>query len=186
MPQRASSVVRRMRAMNKPERASHAQRFFKTGPGQYGAGDRFLGLSVPQIRTLAREFRDLPLEEIEKLLDSRWHEARLLAVILLSNAYRHADIATQQRIYRLYLRRTDRVNNWDLVDASAPKIVGAHLLRRSREPLRKLARSKSLWERRIAMVATHHLIRNDDFDDALAIAELLLNDAEDLMHKAVG
>jgi len=172
--------------MGNPKRAVHSLRFFKTGPGQYGEGDRFLGLTVPQIRTVSREFRDLPLAEIEKLLDSRWHEVRLLAVILLANAYRRADVPTQERIYRLYLRRTDRINNWDLVDVSAPNIVGAHLLRRSRAPLRKLARSKSIWRRRIAMIATHHLIRERDFDDALQIAELLLDDREDLMHKAVG
>ena len=186
MRQRASAVVRRMRELGKPQRASHSQRFFKTGPGQYGEGDHFLGLTVPQIRAVSREFRDLSLAEVEKLLESRWHEVRLLAVILLANAYRRGDAATQQRIYRLYLRRTDRINNWDLVDISAPTIVGAHLLRRSREPLRKLARSKSLWERRIAMIATQYLIREREFDDALEIAESLLNDPEDLMHKAVG
>jgi len=172
--------------MGNPKRGEFSERFFKTGSGQYGEGDRFLGLTVPQIRSASREFRDLPLAEVEKLLESRWHEIRLLALIVLANSYRRADAATQQQIYRLYLRRTDRINNWDLVDVSAPNIVGAHLLRRSRAPLRKLARSKNLWERRIAVVATQHLIQEGQFDDTLDLAELLLGDREDLMHKAVG
>jgi 3-methyladenine DNA glycosylase AlkD len=154
--------------------------------GEYGAGDRFLGLNVPQIRQLAAEFRDLPLSEIEMLLESRWHEARLLAVLLLANAYPKADGATKERIYRLYLRRTDRINNWDLVDVSAPQVVGAHLLRRSRTPLRRLARSRNLWERRIAVLATQHFIQHSEFDDTLRLAELLMNDQHDLIHKAVG
>jgi 3-methyladenine DNA glycosylase AlkD len=183
---RASAVVRRMKELADPRRAVISQRFFKTAPGQYGAGDKFLGLTVPQIRTLSSEFAELPLAEIETLLKSPWHEARLLAVVLLADGYRRGDAGTRERIYRLYLRRTDRINNWDLVDASAPNIVGAHLLDRSRAPLRKLARSKNLWERRIAVVATQYLIQQRQFDDTLELAALLLDDEEDLMHKAVG
>ncbi|HEY8174953.1 MAG TPA: DNA alkylation repair protein [Gemmatimonadaceae bacterium] len=179
-------VLRRMRELADPRRAVISQRFFKSGAGQYGAGDKFLGLTVPQIRALSREIGVLPLPEIEKLLESDLHEARLLALILLTSAYRRGDAKVRERIYRLYLRRTDRINNWDLVDLSAPNIVGAHLLDRSRAPLRTLARSKSLWERRIAVVATQHLIQQRQFDDTLELAELLLGDEEDLMHKAVG
>jgi 3-methyladenine DNA glycosylase AlkD len=182
----ASSVVRRLRKLADPQRALISQRFFKSGAGQYGAGDKFLGLTVPQIRALAREVGVLPLPELERLLESDLHEVRLLALILLTSAYRRGDAGTRDRIYRLYLRRTDRINNWDLVDLSAPNIVGAHLLDRSRAPLRTLARSKSLWERRIAVVATQHLIQQRQFDDTLELAELLLGDEEDLMHKAVG
>ena len=178
--------MRRIRQLADPRRGLSSQRFFKTGRGQYGEGDRFLGLTVPQIRGIAREFAALPLAEVEKLLESPWHEARLLAVVLLANGYRRGDAGTRNRIYRLYLRRTDRINNWDLVDVSAPSVVGAHLLDRSRAPLRKLARSKNLWERRIAIVATQHLIQQRQFDDTLALAELLFDDEEDLMHKAVG
>jgi 3-methyladenine DNA glycosylase AlkD len=175
-----------MQTLKDPRRAASSQRFFRTGPDEYGHGDRFLGLDVGQIRALAREFAGLALDEVETLLESPWHEARLLGVIILANAYRGADASTRARIYRLYLRRTDRINNWDLVDSSAPGIVGAHLVGRSRAPLRKLARSKSVWERRIAVVATQHLIRLGEFDDTLRLAEQLSNDEHDLIHKAVG
>jgi 3-methyladenine DNA glycosylase AlkD len=184
--QRASSVLRRMHGLSDPRRATSSARFFRTGPGEYGAGDRFLGLDAPQIRELAREFRSLPLSEVETLLESPWHEARLLAAVLLANAYGRGDDKTRDQVYRLYLRRTDRVNNWDLVDSSAPYIVGAHLLERSRAPLYKLARSKNVWERRIAIVATQHLIRHGEFDDTLRLAEQLIDDEHDLIHKAVG
>lgn len=185
-PTRASDVMRRLRRMADPARAAGLQRFFRTGPGEYGAGDRFLGLHVPQIRGLAREFSSLPLGEVEALLAVEWHEVRLLALIILSDAYRRADAKTRERIYRVYLRRRRRVNNWDLVDLSAPNIVGAHLFERSRAPLYDLARSRSLWDRRIAIVATHYFIRRGDFDDTLRIAELLERDDHDLIHKAVG
>jgi 3-methyladenine DNA glycosylase AlkD len=178
--------MRRLRAFRNARRAAISQRFFRTAPGDYGHGDRFLGLDVGQIRTLAREYADLPLADIETLLESPWHEARLLAVIILANAYRRGDTKTRERVYQLYLRRTDRINNWDLVDSSAPGIVGAHLVGRSRAPLRRLARSKSVWERRIAVVATQHLIRLGEFDDTLRLASQLANDEHDLIHKAVG
>jgi len=175
-----------MRRLADPARAAGSQRYFRTAPGEYGAGDRFMGLDAAQIRRLAREFARLSLPEVEALLESPWHEARLLAVVLLANAYARADARAQAGIYRLYLRRTDRINNWDLVDASAPEVVGGHLLERSRAPLRKLARSQSVWERRIAVVATHHFIRRGDFDDTLRLARLLMDDEHDLIHKAVG
>ena len=178
--------MREMRRLADPGTAAGSQRYFRTAPGQYGEGDRFLGLDASQIRALARKFAKLPLREIEALLESPWHEARLLAVVLLANAYPRADAKTQAQIYRLYLSRTDRINNWDLVDASAPEVVGGHLLERPRAPLYKLARSKSLWERRIAVVATHVFIRRGEFDDTLRLAELLMDDKHDLIHKAVG
>lgn len=182
----AAAIEKRLKTLGDPERAKFVQGFFKTKPGQYGAGDKFLGLSVPQVRAVARDLRGLPLTEIDALLHSPWHEVRLLAVVLLANRYPKSDAKTQDAIYRLYLSRTDRINNWDLVDVSAPQIVGAHLMERSRAPLRKLAKSKSLWERRIAVVATHHFIRHDDFAETIALAEQLLDDGQDLMHKAVG
>ena len=175
-----------MKAFADPKRAVGLQRFFRTGPGEYGEGDKFLGLYVPQVRQIAAEYKDLSLPEIEKLLASPWHEARVVALVLLTNGYGRGDAKTKDRIYRFYMRRANRVNNWDLVDLSAPSIVGAHLLRRSRAPLRKLARSKNLWERRIAIVATQHLIANRDFDDTLYLAQLLFSDKHDLIHKAVG
>jgi 3-methyladenine DNA glycosylase AlkD len=182
----ARAVEKRLRALHNPARAEFVQGFFKSKPGEYGAGDKFLGLSVPQVRAIARELRALPLAEIEALLASPWHEVRLLAVILLAERYRKEDAATQEAIYRLYLRLTSRINNWDLVDSSAGPVVGAHLLRRSRAPLRRLARSRSLWERRIAIIATQHFIQRGEFDDTLQLAQQLLGDREDLIHKAVG
>ena len=131
-----------MRGMRNPARAAALMRFFKTGPGEYGEGDEFLGLTVPQIRALVKDYRDLALEEVEELLESKWHEARTLAVALLAARYPKATASQQSAIYRLYLRRTDRINNWDLVDISAPAVVGAHLFHRSRAPLRRLARSR--------------------------------------------
>ena len=179
-------AIRRLRELADPKHAVNLLRFFKTGPGQYGAGDQFLGLRVPQIRKVGREFRHLPLREVLELLQSKWHEVRLLALLIMVEQYKRGDERQRAEIYRQYLRNTSRINNWDLVDSSAPHIVGAYLRERSRAPLRKLARSKSLWERRIAMIATQHLIRNADFDDALHIAEILVRDENDLIHKAVG
>jgi 3-methyladenine DNA glycosylase AlkD len=179
-------LERRIHALANPGRARVMQRFFKTGPGEYGEGDRFLGLSVPQIRGLAREYRGAAVSELDRLLTSPWHETRLLAVIMLADAYRKADGPERERIYRLYLRRTDRINSWDLVDVTAPRVVGEHLVSRPRAVLRRLARSKRVWERRIAIIATQTFIRLGQYDDTLAIARMLLNDEHDLIHKAVG
>ena len=183
---RASIVARRLKACANPTRARLLLRFFKTGPGQYGEGDRFLGLTLPQVRNIAREFHALPLPEIEALLESPWHEARCAAGVILTRQYASADARGRTEIHRAYLRRTDCINNWDLVDLTAPVIVGTHLLNRSRSVLRRLARSKSLWERRIAIVATFAFIRESQFDDTFEIAEILLKDRHDLIHKAVG
>lgn len=162
------------------------RRFFKTGPGEYGEGDRFLGVRVPATRRVAREYRTLPLPDTLTLLQSEFHEERLLALVLLTHQYRKGDPDDRTRIYRAYLDHTCFINNWDLVDVSAEHIVGAYLLNRSRQPLHTLARSKSLWERRIAILSTFHFIRNGDFDETLKIAKMLLSDPHDLIHKAVG
>jgi 3-methyladenine DNA glycosylase AlkD len=169
-----------------PERAVLLQSYFKTGPGEYGAGDRFLGLRVPQIRALVKRFRDLPLAQTEELLHSGLHEERLLALLLLVQAYQAGDAAQRQCIYELYLANTRWINNWDLVDSSAEYIVGAHLQERDRAPLWALAQSAALWERRIAVLATFHFLRNREFSPTLRVARMLLNDREDLIHKAVG
>jgi 3-methyladenine DNA glycosylase AlkD len=182
-----SSVRRDLKKVARPERAKSNAWFFKTGPGDYGAGDRFLGVTVPQLRTLAREYRDMPLKYVVKLLQSPWHEERLLALLIMVDQYGRADAAGRQAIHQLYLRNTKSINNWDLVDSSAAQIVGAHLeQQRDRRVLRTLARSTSLWERRIAMIATYHYIRQRDYTDALTIAGLLRRDEHDLIHKAVG
>jgi 3-methyladenine DNA glycosylase AlkD len=167
-------------------RANVNKWFFKTGPGEYGEGDRFLGVTVPQLRQIARTHQDLPLPDAVRLLRSRWHEERLLALLILVRQYLRGDEGTRRAIHKAYLRNTRSINNWDLVDSSAPQIVGAHLDHADRSLLRRLARSKSVWERRMAMIATQHYIRNGEFDDALAIAALLRHDQHDLIHKAVG
>jgi 3-methyladenine DNA glycosylase AlkD len=181
-----NSVRRDIRKVARPERAKSNKWFFKTAPGEYGAGDRFLGVTVPQLRTLAREYRDMPLTYVIKLLQSRWHEERLLALMILVRQYVAADVRTRRTIHQLYLRNTRSINSWDLVDSSAAQIVGAHLETGNRRTLRRLARSKSLWERRIAMIATYHYIKQGDFRDALVVAELLVKDEQDLIHKAAG
>jgi 3-methyladenine DNA glycosylase AlkD len=179
-------VEKELRRRSSPSRAKALLWFFKTGPGQYGEGDRFLGLTMPQIRALAKECAHLTLTDIEALLESPWHESRSLAVVLLANRYPRANAAMQRAIYTLYLGRADRINNWDLVDISAPRVVGAHLLTRARAPLHRLAKSHDLWERRIAIVSTAMFIGNGQFDDTLRIAVTLINDPHDLIHKAVG
>ena len=160
--------------------------FFKTGPGEYGEGDRFLGIRVPTIRSVARRHADLPLPGIRALLKSVYHEERLLALLIMVLQFQRGDEAKRRALYELYLSSTDRINNWDLVDLSAQQIVGAWLFDRSRRPLRGLARSASLWERRIAIVATYHYIKQGDVSDTLSIAEILLHDTHDLIHKAAG
>ncbi len=169
-----------------PEVATASQWFFKTGPGEYGEGDRFIGIRVPMLRKLAREHRDLPRRDVLKLLHSPIHEQRAVALLILVAQYERGDKATRQEIYELYLGNLQQVNNWDLVDCSAHKIVGEHLALRSKRPLHRLARSRVLWERRVAIIATLTYIRVGAFDETFTIAEMLLDDQEDLIHKAVG
>jgi 3-methyladenine DNA glycosylase AlkD len=186
MSDTAQSVLRELRALGNSEDAVFLQRFFKTGPGEYGEGDVFLGIRVPATRKVASKFAKLPLPEIEKLLQAREHEARLLAVILLGMQYKKGDVAARQRIFDTYLAHSEFINNWDIVDTSAPNIVGAHLFGGSTAILDKLAKSKSLWERRVAIIATMYFIKKDDYAPTLRIAETLLRDEHDLIHKAVG
>jgi 3-methyladenine DNA glycosylase AlkD len=182
----ANEISKRLQKMGDKEDAQFLQRFFKTGPGQYGEGDIFLGIRVPAVRNLAKEYKDLPLKEALSLLKSPYHEVRLFALISLVNAFAKAKEPSQKKIYDLYLANTNYINNWDLVDLSAPNIVGAYLFAKNRKPLYQLVKSKSLWERRIAVLATFYFIKNNQFDDCLKIAEILLGDKEDLIHKAVG
>jgi 3-methyladenine DNA glycosylase AlkD len=188
MPTRlsATAIRQRLAALANPAAAAGSLRFFKTGKGQYGEGDRFRGIRVPVLRGLLREYRGISLSESLRLLKSRYHEDRLLALMRMVELFVRGDKARQGLIYRSYLLNTRYINNWDLVDASAEHIVGGWLWARSRRPLRRLARSAVLWERRIAILATFHFIRKRDFAETLAIARLLLNDEEDLIHKATG
>jgi 3-methyladenine DNA glycosylase AlkD len=176
----------RLQRLGTKKRAQVSQSFFKTGPGEYGAGDIFLGVTVPELRKLALEYQAITLAETVRLLQSPIHEERLLALLLLVRSCARGDKDTKKRIYELYLQNTRYVNNWDLVDASAEHIVGAFLMERSKKPLYDLAKSKDLWERRIAIMATFHFIKSNEFAETLKIAGMLLSDKEDLIHKAVG
>ena len=187
MPTTTARIIqKRLRQFASKAKAALLQRFFKTGPGQYGEGDKFLGVMVPQTRQVVKEFLDTPLAEVVKLLRSPWHEERLCALLLLVSKFERGDDVMRKKVFGLYLRNTQYVNNWDLVDLSAHKIVGPYLDGGSRSLLHRLVRSKSLWERRIAVVATFPYIGRSDFADSLALAEKLLDDDHDLMHKAVG
>ncbi len=169
-----------------PEKAKILSRFFKTGKGEYGEGDVFLGIKVPEQRKVAKKYTDLTLGDLQKLLSSKVHEHRLTASIILVNKYQKADEKGEKEIYNFYLKNTGNINNWDIVDTSAPKIVGAYLQDKDKSILYQLAKSDSLWERRIAILSTFRFIKDNEFDDALKISEILLNDEHDLMHKAVG
>jgi 3-methyladenine DNA glycosylase AlkD len=179
-------IRKRLQKMGDKKDARFLQGFFKTGAGQYGEGDIFLGIRVPALRKLAKEYKVLPPEEVLPLLRSPYHEERLFALIFFVNAFAQGDETIQKKIYNLYMANTRHINNWDLVDISAPNIVGAFLMERSKKPLYQLAKAKSLWERRIAVLATFYFIRGNKFSDSLKIAGILLRDKEDLIHKAVG
>ncbi|MEN6587850.1 MAG: DNA alkylation repair protein [Sulfuricella sp.] len=179
-------IQSRLHSLANPETALVLQGFFKTGPGQYGAGDVFLGIKVPAIRAVAREFPGVKLDPVLDLLHSRFHEERLLALLFLLRHFAAGGADERRNAYQAYLANTAWINNWDLVDLSAPPVVGAYLADQVRDPLYQLVRSPSLWERRIAMVATLRFIRRGEFDDTLLLAEHLLHDREDLMHKATG
>lgn len=181
-----AEIKAELRQLADPVRATHSLRFFKTGPGDYGEGDRFLGLTVPQMRTLARKYRGLGDDDTLELLASPWHEDRLVALLLLVDGYRRGDDNRRHKVHRAYLANTCWINNWDLVDSSAEYVVGAHLEAEEIALLEKLARSKELWERRIAIVSTFHFIKRGEFRPTLRIATMLLEDSHDLIHKAVG
>jgi 3-methyladenine DNA glycosylase AlkD len=182
----AKEIRRELKKLADPVIAEHSQRFFKTGPGQYGEGDRFLGIRVPRIRAVAKQGKGLPLDEVIKLLKSKWHEERFCAVVILTLKFKGGGPNAQKAIYDLYLASTPWINNWDLIDVSAHLIVGPYLQDRSRKALTQLAKSDNLWKRRIAMMSTYHYIKQDDFAETLAIAEILLHDEHDLIHKITG
>lgn len=185
---RAAALQKVLRQSADPERARDLQGFFKTGKGEYAEGDRFLGLYVQVTRAAAKTFRDMPLPEVEKLLKSPWHEDRVAGVFILVDQMARGTEAQRRTITAFYLKNSASINNWDLVDVSTPQIVGRHLFENRQElkMLVKLAASKVLWERRIAMLATFYFIQQQEFSQTLKIAELLLHDPHDLIHKAVG
>ncbi|WP_311136721.1 DNA alkylation repair protein [Hymenobacter cellulosilyticus] len=169
-----------------PARAALLQRFFKTGPGDYGEGDQFLGLTLPQQRTVAREFRQLPLAETEQLLASPWHEVRQTALVIWTLQFQKAGPAGRQAIHEAYLRHRRRVNNWNLVDITCPLLVGTYLLDKDRTLLYELAAEDHLWSQRMSIVSTLAFIRQGQFQDTFGVAEQLLSHRHDLIHKATG
>lgn len=169
-----------------PKKAEILQRFFKTGKGQYGEGDLFLGITVPQLRKIAKQYSSLSLNNLQNSLNSKFHEERMAALLILINQFDKSDEAQKEQIFKFYLKNTRNINNWDLVDLTAPNIVGGFLVNGGRDILYELAESKNLWERRIAILSTLAFIRNNQFSDTLKIAEILIKDEHDLIHKAVG
>jgi 3-methyladenine DNA glycosylase AlkD len=176
-----------LRSFASPERAEVTRSFFKMGPGEYSEGDQFLGIRIPDLRSLVKKADAVTLRQAVTLLRSEWHEERFMALLLMENRFERAgEESLREEIVNAYLANTRWVNNWDLVDASAPSILGAWLLARKRSVLTELVRSENLWERRIAIVSTLTLIRAGEFGDTLRLTERLLGDPEDLMHKACG
>jgi 3-methyladenine DNA glycosylase AlkD len=175
-----------LEALRDPEKAKQLARFFKTGKGEYGEGDEFLGITVPEQRILAKKYRDLSLNDIEKLLQTSWHEQRLTALLILTYQFPKADVAEQTAIFEFYLQHTQWINNWDLVDVTCRPILGVYLLERDRRILYELAYAKNLWEQRIAIVTTMEFIKHNQFEDTLQLATILLQHSHDLIHKAVG
>jgi 3-methyladenine DNA glycosylase AlkD len=185
-----NELLKELEQARNPEQAANLQRFFKTGKGEYGEGDIFLGIMVPEQRKIAKKFKDLNLSNIQTLLESGIHEKRLIALFILIDKYKKADKEKNEiekgNIFNFYLKNSKNINNWDLVDLSAPNIIGNFLQGKSKKVLYELAKSKNLWERRIAVLASFSFIKKEEFEDAIAISESLLDDKEDLIHKAVG
>jgi 3-methyladenine DNA glycosylase AlkD len=182
----AREIQEQMRTLGSPEAALLAARYCRTGPGEYAERDVFLGLRAAVLHRLAKEHNSLPFNEVRVLLRSSIHEDRSLALLILARRAARGDKATKTQVYKLYMAHTRYINNWDLVDVSAPEVIGGYLADKSRVPLDRLASSQSLWERRISIVATHYFIRRNQFNDTIRIAERLVNDQEDLIDKAVG
>jgi 3-methyladenine DNA glycosylase AlkD len=179
-------IQKKLKSLGNEEKAKKHQSFFKTGPGEYGEGDIFIGVTVPELRKLAKEYKTITLKEVKQLLHSSIHEERLLSLFLLIYQYSKGDEPEKKRIYELYLKNTKFINNWDLVDSSAGQIVGDFLFDKSKKPLFDLVKSDNLWERRISIISTFYFIKHNQFPDTLKISEILLSDREDLIHKAVG
>ncbi len=182
----AEKIREELEALSTPEKKEFLPYFFKTGKGQYGEGDKFLGVVVPDSRKIAKKYKDIPFQEVKNLLNSEYHECRLCALLILVERFKKADEQNRKAIYEFYLSHTHRINNWDLVDLSSQYIVGEYLLDKDRSVLYRLADSELLWDQRIAVLATFPFIRNHDFEDLLALSEKLLHHKHDLMHKAVG
>ncbi|MFH0859372.1 MAG: DNA alkylation repair protein [Patescibacteria group bacterium] len=169
-----------------PKTAQALQRFFKTRKGEYGYGDIFYGIKVPETRKTAKDYQNLSFSDVQQLLKSKIHEERLAVLLILIYKFEKGDIKEKQKIFNLYLKNTKYINNWDLVDLSAPRIIGKYLSDKPKSVLYKLAKSKNLWEKRIAIISTYWFIKNNQLGDTFKISAILLNDKHDLIHKAVG
>lgn len=180
-----SQLKQDLNKLEHKEKAKILQRFFKTNKGEYGEGDIFLGIKVPEQRKIANKY-DLNLKQIQELLSSKIHEYRLTALFTLIQKYKKANQTEKQEIFNFYLKNTNNINNWDLVDLSAPKILGDYLLNKERTTIYQLAKSNNLWENRISILSTYQFIKNNQFEDTLNISKILLTNKHDLIHKAVG
>ncbi len=180
------NIQKELKWLGNKEYAARLRKYFKTGKGEYGEGDRFLGIQVPVLRKIAKKYRKISIGEASELVKSQFHEERLFSLLVLVDLFKRANDKDKKKIYTAYLSNTKFINNWDLVDASAGNIVGAYLLTRDKKPIYVLARSKNIWERRISIMSTSYFITYNRFVDTLNIAEMLLGDEEDLIHKAVG
>jgi len=185
-PPTAADALAALQGCADPVRAAGAMRYFKTGPGGYGEGDRFIGVTAPQLHRLSRDLKAMTLEQAEILLSNPVHEARSLALLILVLRYEKGDADQRQRIFNLYLKNLDKVDNWDLVDSSAAYIIGPHLIDRDRYLLDTLAASHIVWHRRVAVLATWHFIRAGELEPTLTLCDRLMADKHDLMHKACG
>lgn len=181
-----SQLKKELKSYYNEERAEHSKRFFKTGKGQYGEGDIFLGMSTPMVKDIVKKYNSLNLSDCELLLHSKIHEERTVALLILVYQFEKGNELIKRRIFNIYIKNTLFINNWDLVDITAPNIIGNYLFEKNRELLYKFAKSNMLWEKRISIVSTLFFIRKNDFKDTLKISEILLNDKEDLIHKATG
>ncbi|MFA6548028.1 MAG: DNA alkylation repair protein [Candidatus Magasanikbacteria bacterium] len=186
MSEKLKKLLDDLKTQANPQQATILRRFFKTEKGQYGHGDIFLGIKVPIQRKIAKNFLNLPFPDLTILLNSKVHEHRLVAILIMIDQFKKGDYSQKNKIYKFYLKNYKNINNWDLVDISAPSIVGQWLKDKPKDVLYKLARSKNLWQKRVAIISTFNFIRNGDFDEAFKIIEILIKDDHDLIHKAIG
>lgn len=186
MKQITKTITSELQALTNAEKREIFPRFFKAGKGEYGEGDRFLGVTVPNIRAIAKLHKDISIEEIRELIQSEWHEVRLCALIIMVEKSKKKDEALRKELFNLYLSQTKRINNWDLVDLSCRFIIGEYLLDKSRDILYQLAQSSLLWDNRIAIVSTYAFIRKGQLEDTYALSDLMMQHPHDLMHKAIG
>ena len=186
MKQLTKTITNKLQALSDAEKREIFPKFFKAGKGEYGEGDRFLGVTVPNIRAIAKLHKDISIEEIRELIQSEWHEVRLCALIIMVEKSKKKDEALRKELFYLYLSQTKRINNWDLVDLSCRFIIGEYLLDKSRDILYHLAQSPLLWDNRIAIVSTYAFIRKGQLEDTYALSDLMMQHPHDLMHKAIG